>query len=135
MTLADACHDNVLAIVEARERGDRGLVIESVRELIESVDWYAQADHPLRYCTHAGSEIDALRRAAQRVIERPDDEDALLWLLVLADCVQVFHDSDDEIDVWCALHRRAREDLDAGRCPKCGTEDGARRIQLRRRGA
>jgi len=42
MSLADACHDEVLAIAEARERGNRDLVIDGVRELMKYVKWYAQ---------------------------------------------------------------------------------------------
>ena len=137
MGLADVCHDQVLAIVEAREARDHDRVIKGVQELIEGVDWYTQPDCAIRYPTHAGSESDALRRAAQRVIDHPDDEDDLLWLLALAECVRRAEDcafaEDNEIDYWCALYRRGREDGFAYRCPECGAEDGRRRIRLRRR--
>jgi hypothetical protein len=45
MSLADVCHDQVLAIVEAREARDRDLVIKGVQELIEGLDWYTHPDH------------------------------------------------------------------------------------------
>jgi hypothetical protein len=131
MSLADACHDQVLAIVEAREARDRDLVIKGVQQLIIYVDWYAEP-HAIRY---PGDQFDALRRAAQRVIDHPDDEYDLLWLLVLAECVRRFHDcsfgGDTEIDHWCALYLRGREDHFAGRCGECGAEDGVKRIRHR----
>jgi hypothetical protein len=134
MSLADVCHDQVLAIVEAREARDRDLVIKGVREMIHYLDWYAQPDYPTPYPTHAGSEIDALRRAAQRAIDHPDDEGDLLWLLVVAECVRKFNDcafGDNEIDRWCALYLQGREDHFAGRCGECGAEDGVKRIRDR----
>jgi hypothetical protein len=133
MTLADSCHDEVLAIAEARQRGDS--IIEGVRELLRDVEWYSDPDHPLGYPTHPGSEIDALRRAIQRVLEHPDDKDALHWLLVLAECVRVLHDRAEELDIWCALHLRGHEDALAGRCPKCGAKEGWKKIRLRSREA
>jgi hypothetical protein len=85
MTLADQCFDFV-----------RGLKIESelkpqLAELLESLDRYSKMN-PLDYPTHRGSEIDALRRACKRALAQPNDEEALLWLLVLANCVQRYHD-------------------------------------------
>src|SRR5262245_37385280 len=133
MSLADVCHDQVLAIVEAREARDRDLVIKGVQELIEDLDQYAQLD-PMCYQAQPGDQIDALRRAAQRVIDHPDDEYDLLWLLVLAECVRRFHDCSfggNEIDHWCALYLRGREDHFAGRCGECGAEDGVKRIRDR----
>jgi hypothetical protein len=131
MTLADACHDQVLSIVEARAARDRDLVIKGVQELIKYVDWYAEP-HAIRY---PGDQFDGLRRAAQRVIDHPDDECDLLWLLALAECVRRLDDcafDDDEIGGWCAWYLRGREDHFAGRCRECGAEDGEKRIRLRR---
>jgi hypothetical protein len=142
MSLADVCHDQVLAIVEAREARDRDLVIKGVQELIEGLYWYATDDSMCYHMHHihhiqAGDEFDALRRAAQRVIDHPDDDNELLWLLVLAECVRRFDDcsfgEDNEIDHWCALYLRGREDRFADRCGECGAEDGMKRIRLRRR--
>jgi hypothetical protein len=130
MGLADVCHDQVLAIVEAREARDRDLVIKGVQELIEHLDWYTHPDHE-PYPTHAGSEIDALRRAAQRVIDHPDDEGDLLWLLALAEGVRRLYDCSVGIDHWCALYLRGREDHFAGRCGECGAEDGVKRFRDR----
>ena len=131
MSLADVCHDQVLAIVEAREARDRNLVIEGVQELVEDLDQYAQLD-PMCYQAQPGDQIDALRRAAQRVIDHPDDEDDLLWLLALAEGVRrLYDDSLGEIDNWCALYLRGREDHFAGRCGECGAEDGVKRIRDR----
>jgi hypothetical protein len=140
MSLADVCHDQVLAIVEARAARDRDLVIKGVRELIEGLYSYATDDsmgHHMHniYRIQAGDQFDALRRAAQRVMDHPDDEDELHWLLALAECVRRFHDclfDDDEIGGWCAWYLRGREDRDAGRCGECGAEDGEKRIRLRR---
>jgi hypothetical protein len=140
MSLADVCHDQVLAIVEARAARDGDLVIKGVRELIEGLYWYATDDsmgHHMHNIYHiqAGDQFDALRRAAQRVIDRPDDECDLLWLLALAECVRRLDDcafDDDEIGGWCAWYLRGREDHFAGRCRECGAEDGEKRIRLRR---
>jgi len=127
MSLADVCHDRVLAIVKAREARDRDLVIKGVQELIEDLNRYAGY---YEVCP-PGGEIDALRRAAQRVIDHPDDEDDLLWLLALAEGVRRLYDCSVGIDHWCALYLRGREDHFAGRCGECGAEDGVKRFRDR----
>ena len=130
MSLADICHDQVLAIVKAREARDRDLVIKAVQELIEYLDQDAELD-PICYQAQPGDQIDALRRAAQRVIDHPDDEDDLLWLLALAEGVRRLYDCSVGIDHWCALYLRGREDYFAGRCGECGAEDGVKRFRVR----
>jgi hypothetical protein len=126
MTLADACFDFV-----------RGFKTESklkpqLAELLKNLDWYSKRgwDYP----THRGSEIDALRRACKRALARQNDEEALLWLLVLANCVRQYHDDMttgsgcwfrpkdglSNLDIWCAIQLREEENIQKKRCPTCG---------------
>jgi hypothetical protein len=124
MTLADECFDFV-----------RGLKTESklkpqLAELLEGLDRYSKT--PWDYPAHGGSEIDALRRACKRVLARPNDKEALLWLLVLANCVQHYHDDllafyswfNDhqlsDLDIWRADQLRQQENIEKRRCPTCG---------------
>jgi hypothetical protein len=116
--LSDRCSDFVWDVVNEYEGK---VVIPYVQGLLEGVEWYARPDNIIGYPTDAGSQTDALRRAATRVIERPDDEDALHWLLVLADCVRSFYDSPFDADGWCAWYRKKIENIRAERCPACGT--------------
>jgi hypothetical protein len=124
MTLADACSDFVGGYKTEREQKPW------LEELLEHLDWYSKRgwDYP----KHRGSEIDALRRACKRVLARPNDKEALLWLLVLANCVQHYHDDlvafyswfNDhqlsDLDIWRADQLRQQENIEKRRCPACG---------------
>ena len=123
MTLADECSDFV-----------RGLKTESklkpqLAELLDGLNHYSKT--PWDYPTHGGSEIDALRRACKRALARPNDKEALLWLLVLANCVRQYHDDllafyfwfndqFSDLDIWRANQLREDENIEKGRCPACG---------------
>jgi hypothetical protein len=126
MTLADACSDFVAGYKTESEQKPW------LEELLEHLDWYSKRgwDYP----THRGSEIDALRRACKRALARPNDEEALLWLLVLANCVRQYHDDmttgslcwfrpEDRLsnlDIWWANQLREDENVEKGQCPTCG---------------
>lgn len=125
MTLADACSDFVGGYKNESEQKPW------LEELLEDLAHYSK--NSWDYPTHRGSEIDALRRACKRVLARPNDKEALLWLLVLANCVQRFHDNlvafhswfsrDDrlsDLDTWRANQLRQYENIKKGRCPTCG---------------
>ena len=121
MTLADVCSDFVHGY-ETEKTPEPQLT-----ELLKDLDRYSK-----HYPTHRGSEIDALRRACKRVLARPNDEEALLWLLVLANCVRQYRDDmtgwalgspDDKLshlDIWRADQLRQDENFKKKRCPACG---------------
>src|SRR5438045_3619774 len=122
MTLADVCSDFVHGY-DTEETPEPQLT-----ELLKGLDWYSK-DYP----AHRGSDIDALRRACKRVLARPNDEEALLWLLVLANCVREYRDNMmiwglagfldgrlSHLDIWRADQLRQYENFEKKRCPACG---------------
>ena len=117
--LSDACSDFVT--LYARQKDAARLVAE----LREDVAWYSRPNYPLQYPADPGSQVDALRRAIKRVLARPEDQDAMLWLLMLAECVRHYFDfyggdANNDLDVWCVRQLRELENLKNGRCPHCG---------------
>ena len=109
--LSDACHDFVAHFGDDCDRFefvDDGLQNSGVpeedttyfrhlvTELMERVEGYSKID-TFGYAQCEGSRIDALRRAGQRVLSNPDDKEALLWLLVLAECVRSYYDGPGSI--------------------------------------
>jgi hypothetical protein len=117
--LSDSCCDFIS--LYARKK----VPAPAVAELLHDVQWYTRRDYPIKYPTGPGSLTDALRRATKRVLDHPEDEESLLWLLVLAETVRGYYDAnltfgDDVVGHWCAQWIREIEDFKAGRCPRCG---------------
>jgi hypothetical protein len=114
MTLADVCSDFV-----AFHAQEGWPVAENFQSLADDVERYSKPpwDYP-------SEQLDALRRAIERVkaIKQVapwsvDDEKALLWLFVLAECIRHYHDSltdfflnrGSAVDKWCANQSDAVE--------------------------
>jgi hypothetical protein len=121
--LSDVCSDFVSLVAEKKIP-----IAKAVRKLAKDVEHYAEPSW--EYPLDKGGQIDALRRAIKWVISRPDDEEALLWLLVLADCVRDYYDSfrrfymiegdGSDIDKWLAWQLRQYELISENRCHWCG---------------
>jgi len=106
---------------------------QGLRQLAHDLTNYSTPPHT--YSTDVGSQIDALRRAVKRVerfyqkISKPADQDrfeeALLWLLVLAETVRHYYDAvwipDASPERWCADKLCELERVRQNRCPYCGT--------------
>ena len=97
MSLDDACCDFVSLIATKKKSPTQGAC-----DLVEHVEFYARKPY---YNGYYKELIVALRRGAKRVIDRPDDQDALLWLLMIADHWYLYCDKDDGrniVERWCA---------------------------------
>lgn len=110
MAFDDSCFDFILA------HANKTLPpAQNALRLLGRLEWYA-GSYPKEL-------IDALRQAAKRVISRPGDQDALLWLLVLAEDWNLFFDDDGNggsaADKWCARWRKQIQDVGNGQCPFC----------------
>jgi hypothetical protein len=118
--LSDSCADFVAMHAE------NDLPVEqNVRRLAEGIEHYSKLSWSDVYgsARGPGGQLDALRRATKRVITRPDDKDALLWLLMLAECVRSYYDgalTGDDVEDWCERWLKKWEDVASGRCPDCG---------------
>src|SRR5262245_8975092 len=123
MGLDDTCCDFVSLHAQKRVP-----LAQSLDSLIREVDWYSR-DYP----SDAGSQVDALRRAAKRVQRLQGSKDqrafqgALLWLLKLVDYVGVNrvcgNEPDDAVDKWCSDWLRKLELVSKDQCPSCGATE------------
>jgi hypothetical protein len=90
MALSDACFKFLEKVREA------------AIELAQNADWYGAPDYPIAY----GEEVDALRRACQRIMEgswNPEDGAALIRL---AHAVQSYYDATpDAADLQARRHQ------------------------------
>jgi hypothetical protein len=87
--LSDACADFVSLHVRKKWS-----ITEGATCLAKDIEHYSQS--PVGYPAY---QLDALRLAVRHVIAKPDDDQAVLWLLCLAECVRKYYDSD-----LCLLH-------------------------------
>jgi hypothetical protein len=120
MTLADVCSDFV-----AFHAQEGWPLAEDLQLLADEVEHYSKPpwDYP-------PEQLAALRRAIERAKATKqvdprsvDDEKALLWLFVLAECIRHYHDSmtdffltrGSDIDKWCANQLRESDAVEARR--------------------
>jgi hypothetical protein len=80
--LSDACSDFV------GRRKEKKSVAQDVARLARDIEHYSQ--EPYDYPAY---QLDALRLAVRHVLANPDDDVAVRWLSLLADCVREYHDS------------------------------------------
>src|SRR5262249_34923899 len=127
MGLDDTCCDFVSLYAQKRQT-----LAQSVDGLLESIEFDQQ-----HYPSDEGSQLDAMRRAAERVQRllrsQSDWQDrvvfpgAVLWLLKLVDFVGVNRvfgsEGYDAVEKWCADWLRELEHVENDRCPRCGATE------------
>jgi hypothetical protein len=125
MGMDDACADFVADVATLHANEDKPLkpLDQKISDLLAEINWYAERNYPEGLCS-------TMRWAVERVLARPNDQAALLALLILTDNVTSFYAPN--VGQWCADFLRKIKAVQTDRCWECGKEIKDKQTQERK---